>query len=197
MQRIFGDRGEVIAVAGNAGAALPRLVLAKAMGQHVTTTDRFDPTALDRVKSRGGLADADLAEEAWAEHKTSRGSAPAQQGTHCRALRPLRPLALPRGRSPHPVPDGSRHLGGVGGAGRPPLRDLRALRAAWTHRDPAGTRRGRQRPASRSWRSMPCGWMASGRSPRGSPPWLTTSRGGSGTALGIISNSSWGRPGQL
>jgi hypothetical protein len=44
---------------------------------------------------------------------------------------------------------------------------------------------------------MPCGWMASGRSPRGSPPWLTTSRGGSGTALGIISNSSWGRPGQL
>lgn len=37
MQRIYGDRGDFIAVVGNAGAALRLPVFAKAMGQHVTT----------------------------------------------------------------------------------------------------------------------------------------------------------------
>jgi hypothetical protein len=33
---------------------------------------------------------------------------------------------------------------------------------------------------SAAWRSMPCGSMGSGQSPRVSPPWLTTSRACSG-----------------
>ena len=53
-----------------------------------------------------------------------------------------------------------------------------------TPTDTARTTAFRSWPRCAAWRSMPCGLMGSGRSLKGSQPWLTTSRACSGCWVG-------------